>query len=116
MQHFMSLKDLPMASFAKAVFFAVHLFKEQIFSMSEHVEMFLADFLRVNRGDCCNKNECDLLKDKKGCPVWIYLCHYANHTDDWNQSLEKYRRRMDRWVAIHAYNKDDYDQMSEEQK
>ena len=35
------------------MFFAVHLFKEQIFSMSDHLERILKQFLKVLRNECC---------------------------------------------------------------
>ena len=39
------------------MFFAVHLFKEQIFSMSDHLERIIKQFLKVNRCECCFKQK-----------------------------------------------------------
>merc|ERR1719242_192822 len=69
MGSYAELADYPMASLAKEIFFAVHLFKEQIFSMSDQVEMYLYDFLMVNRRECCSNEaqkryRTDLTKNK----------------------------------------------------
>ncbi len=50
------MKKVPVSSWMRQLFLAVHLFDEQIFSMSEDLERTLAQFLKVNRFECC-KNE-----------------------------------------------------------
>eukprot|EP01083_Nonionella_stella_P271885 921757_1 len=63
---YMSLEDLrrlPRASVIREEFFALHLFKEQMFSMGEHLQRILVQYLKVNRGECCD--ECDQTKQIK---------------------------------------------------
>eukprot|EP01084_Bolivina_argentea_P228140 385374_1 len=47
------VKKCPISSWVKQQFFAVHLFGQHMFSMSEHLERILAQFLKVNRYECC---------------------------------------------------------------
>eukprot|EP01084_Bolivina_argentea_P205938 351714_1 len=44
-----------MSSIIREEFFALHLFKEQIFTMSEHLERILDRFLKTNRYECCGE-------------------------------------------------------------
>ena len=91
------------------IFFAVHLFREQIFSMSDQVEMYLYDFLLVNRRECCDpkaqKKYNTNLKQNNGCPVWIQLCHLAGHHTQpphnkaWWESKRIFERQMLEWWA-----------------
>ena len=77
------------------MFFAVHLFREQIFSMSDHLERILKQFLKVNRMECCHSEarkkyaaavhedpvkgpHKDWKIHKEGC-MGTYLCHLAGH-------------------------------------
>merc|ERR1712126_534782 len=43
----------PVASQIRTAFFAIHLFREQMFSMSDNLEWYLVQFLRCNIKDCC---------------------------------------------------------------
>merc|ERR1719242_1670230 len=45
---FDNLVNIPLASFTRAVFFVIHIFREQIFSMSDNLENFLAMFLELH--------------------------------------------------------------------
>eukprot|EP01083_Nonionella_stella_P114533 338747_1 len=57
---YMSLEDLrrlPPASVIREEFFALHLFKEQMFSMGEHLQRILVQYLKVNRGECCDQTK-----------------------------------------------------------
>ena len=47
-------KRINCSSWVREEFFAVHLFREMIFSMSDHLERILAQFLRTNRFECCD--------------------------------------------------------------
>eukprot|EP01083_Nonionella_stella_P302623 1044216_1 len=55
---------VPPSSIAREIFFAVHLFREQIFSMSEHLERILNQFLKVNRFEVCDTAEMTKYKDQ----------------------------------------------------
>ena len=44
----------PMASKIRSVFFAVHLFRQQVFSMSAHLEYYLVQFLKCHNMECCD--------------------------------------------------------------
>eukprot|EP01083_Nonionella_stella_P094679 265717_1 len=46
------------------MFFAIHLFREQIFSMSEHLERILNQFLKVNRYEVCDEDVMEEYKDQ----------------------------------------------------
>merc|ERR1712228_117043 len=46
--NFDNLANIPLASFTRAVFFVIHIFREQIFSMSENLENFLAMFIELH--------------------------------------------------------------------
>eukprot|EP01084_Bolivina_argentea_P018120 33784_1 len=47
----------PLASKIRVVFFSIHLFRQQMFSMSEHLEYYLVEFLKCNQMDCCMKSK-----------------------------------------------------------
>merc|ERR1712228_349916 len=64
-----------LSSWMKEEFFAIHLFGEQIFSMNEHLERIIAQFLKVNRFECCDE------KQRKNYQ------HQHDHFKDWG--LEK---------------------------
>ena len=51
------LQNIPLSSWVKEEFFAIHLFGEQIYSMSDHLERIIAQFLKVNRHECCCQNK-----------------------------------------------------------
>ena len=116
------LKAIPVASLIKEAFFAVHLFKEQIFSMSGHVEMMLYDFLLVNRQDCCGDHGVDAMKDEMGSPIWIHLCHLAGHytkkphNKSWNESTVHMEKQFERWAAINHFEREDEKMNDEESK
>eukprot|EP01084_Bolivina_argentea_P073035 132566_1 len=56
------LNGVPMSSIVREEFFALHLFKEQIFTMSEHLERILDRFLKTNRYECCGECQQHKLK------------------------------------------------------
>merc|ERR1712176_372294 len=45
--------DIPISSKTRSIFFAVHLFRQQIFSMSVHLEYWLSAFLYLH----CNMDQ-----------------------------------------------------------
>eukprot|EP01083_Nonionella_stella_P269292 911020_1 len=45
-------KAAPLESKTRVLFFSIHLFKEQMFSMSTHLEYYLVQFLKCNRMEC----------------------------------------------------------------
>ena len=45
--------QIPIASWMRQEFFALHLFREQMFSMNECLERMQAQYLRCNRMECC---------------------------------------------------------------
>eukprot|EP01084_Bolivina_argentea_P295215 508188_1 len=47
---------VPLSSWTRQAFFALHLFKEQMFLMSEHLEQIVAQCLKINRHECCINN------------------------------------------------------------
>ena len=49
----------PMASKIRSVFFAVHLFRQQVFSMSAHLEYYLVQFLKCHNMECCGHGDSD---------------------------------------------------------
>eukprot|EP01083_Nonionella_stella_P152390 488390_1 len=51
------IQKVPMSSLAREMFFAIHLFKEQILSMSEHLQRMLVQFLKVNRCEVCEEDD-----------------------------------------------------------
>merc|ERR1712092_3226 len=46
-------QKVPLASALREEFFVFHLFKEQKFSLSDHLEMIMATYLRAIRFECC---------------------------------------------------------------
>jgi len=50
------LGKVPLSSWMRQEFTAIHLFQQQMYSMSENLELMLAQYLRVNRRECCDKN------------------------------------------------------------
>ena len=49
--------SLPMASYRKELFFAIHLFEEQVFSLNNPLALKLATYLTVNRKECCENKK-----------------------------------------------------------
>eukprot|EP01083_Nonionella_stella_P091885 256969_1 len=80
-------KFVPPSSIAREIFFAVHLFREQIFSMSEHLERILNQFLKVNRYECCDPDVTDKYKDQ--------------NKDDWEIKTGCLRDRLCKLCARH---------------
>eukprot|EP01083_Nonionella_stella_P091883 256964_1 len=80
-------KEVPASSIARQSFFAVHLFREQIFSMSEHLERILNQFLKVNRYECCDPDVTDKYKDQ--------------NKDDWEIKTGCLRDRLCKLCARH---------------
>jgi len=52
--HTQVVMDLPIVSQMREVFFTVHLFREQIFTMSDHLAHNLVQFLKVLTNECCD--------------------------------------------------------------
>ena len=74
----------PVSSLMRETFFALHLFKEQIFSMSDHLERIISGFLKVNRGECCSdsiQKQYEDHYDSKWNPntLCTLLCPAAGH-------------------------------------
>eukprot|EP01083_Nonionella_stella_P146257 459785_1 len=95
-------KFVPPSSIAREMFFAIHLFREQIFSMSEHLERILNQFLKVNRYELCDK---DVIMMKK---------YKAQNKDDWGSKSEgclpskicSLGARHRKFVAVHEPEND----------
>jgi len=49
-----AVRRLPMVSQMREVFFTVHLFREQIFTMADHLADYLVQFLKVLTNECCD--------------------------------------------------------------
>lgn len=47
------LQSLPLDSYRKELFFAIHLFREQIYSVNKPLAIKLATYLSMNRKECC---------------------------------------------------------------
>eukprot|EP01083_Nonionella_stella_P093401 261745_1 len=50
-------KQAPLESKTRVLFFSIHLFNEQMFSMSTHLEYYLVQFLKCNRMECCEHRD-----------------------------------------------------------
>eukprot|EP01084_Bolivina_argentea_P010557 19673_1 len=50
-------QQITLSSWIRHAFFAIHLFRSQIFSMGEYSARILSEFLKVNRYECCKKRE-----------------------------------------------------------
>ena len=48
------LQKVPLSSWLREEFLVIHLFREQIFTMSPHLAQMLAQYLRVCRKECCD--------------------------------------------------------------
>ena len=59
------------ASYVRSAFFAVHLFKEQIFSMSDHLETMMEAFLHCIFGDCEKMNNEEFISSCNSKTAWI---------------------------------------------
>eukprot|EP01084_Bolivina_argentea_P031812 58865_1 len=46
----------PFASKMRVLFFSINLFHSQMFSMSQHLEYYLTEFLKCTQMECCRKN------------------------------------------------------------
>ena len=47
----------PWPSYMRDVFFAIHLFGQQMYSMSDHLEMIVNQLLKCNRHECCVESQ-----------------------------------------------------------
>eukprot|EP01084_Bolivina_argentea_P312822 541621_1 len=63
----------------RQIFFAVHLFNQQIFSMSEHLEEIMIQFLKVSLNKCCSESEQSLSEDCDLKMLRDHLCAIAGH-------------------------------------
>ena len=110
----------PIASQIRTAFFAIHLFREQCFSMSEHLEYYLVEFLKCVNKHCCTNNGREHtrkrrreLKRNDGVRFSFlsWLCtHIAGHPkplfsiNEWNQERNeekiKNRFRDERWKKV----------------
>eukprot|EP01083_Nonionella_stella_P251271 867105_1 len=72
-------KKAPLASKMRVVFFAIHLFREQMFSMSKHLEYYLVEFLKCLRKDCCSTKKRLLTKQQKKSFLSFLCCQIAKH-------------------------------------
>eukprot|EP01084_Bolivina_argentea_P073037 132570_1 len=113
------LNGVPMSSIVREEFFALHLFKEQIFTMSEHLERILDRFLKTNRYECCGEFKTEEEKKELGlCDET--LKEYKEHHDvnnDWSIDYickkiccfrhcggEKAWEEMDTWIKTKENN------------
>merc|ERR1712173_214079 len=88
-------ESVPMSSLMREIFFALHLFKESIFSTSDHLERIVAQFLKVNRRECCDENvqqKYSYQYDEKWDPqtMCVPLCAAAEHPE----GIKKWQKRM----------------------
>merc|ERR1712232_1339017 len=107
------IKNIPLSSWMRQEFFAIHLFKQQMFSMSDDLALMLAQYLRVHRGECCNQKIRRHYKSsdksiKKSMSDWKnrmnHLCVFgAQHQkklpskeekNDWNDIQNKAKYKM----------------------
>ena len=95
------MKIVPISSWMRKEFFAIHLFGEQIYSMSDHLERIIAQFLRANRFECCNENQEKKYEhqriqckdwDKDECKLVNFLCEHKMHSEE---VIEKNRAK---WI------------------
>ena len=114
-------REQPVASQIRNAFFAIHLFREQMFSMSEHLEYYLVEFLKCLMKHCCLSSLKKRLKlkqeghevitnqqrtkDKYKYSFLSWLCaNIAGHKnaktkpDEWND--EKNRFRNEEWKTV----------------
>eukprot|EP01083_Nonionella_stella_P001119 3241_1 len=68
-------KASPLQSKTRDIFFSIHLFKEQIFSMSPHLEYYLVNLLKCNRLDCCE----NITKSISTSFLLWLCCEIAHH-------------------------------------
>ena len=68
-------QKVPLASSLREEFFVFALFKEQIFSMSPHLALMMATYLRAFRFECCANKE-------------KYAAHYVSYSQAWNDKLQ----------------------------
>merc|ERR1712228_561204 len=105
------LDSVPLSSWLRQEFIVIHLFQQQMFSMSENLEMMLAQYLRVNRRECCDKNMHKYWKRNKGWNERAnHLCIVAKHRQEtvkeanaWKQMSvnNKQRKDIDRLLKIY---------------
>ena len=114
-------REQPVASQIRTAFFAIHLFREQMFSMSEHLEYYLVEFLKCLMKHCClsshkkrqkvEKEGHEVItnkqrkKDKYKYSFLSWLCaNIAKHTnaktkaEEWND--QKNRFRNEEWKTV----------------
>merc|ERR1712113_285737 len=88
----MGNQKVPLASALREEFFVFHLFKEQKFSLSAHLEMIMATYLRAIRFECCkNKDK----YEKKSYPKHMneklqHLCY--KHHDNGTNKIQMFGR------------------------
>merc|ERR1712228_803973 len=92
-------KKAPLASRVRSLFFSIHLFREQMFSMSEHLEYYLIEFLKCNRLDCCEQSvykqhgfgpNDSAIKDSFLSFLCCQVAHHPNaltNNDDWIKNV-----------------------------
>lgn len=92
---------MPMVSMVREWFFLLQLFKEQMFSMDEQLELYLASALAVNRKECCEnkkkyagKYDDEIMIPESEWNLNLDEAHfeYANHSED---GKDLFKKRMD---------------------
>eukprot|EP01083_Nonionella_stella_P299389 1016623_1 len=94
-------KKVSLSSWTKQMFFVVHLFNEQIFSMTEDLERMLGIFLAVNRTDCCQKPR---IKENYLCRT---LCDIAHNKHEEEMKMDDDEWKMKR-IMVMLWNKFEY--------
>eukprot|EP01083_Nonionella_stella_P070625 189073_1 len=103
-------KKAPLASKMRVVFFAIHLFGEQMFSMSGHLEYYLVEFLKCLRKDCCSRKT-ELTPTQRESFLSFLCCRIAKHDksltreSDWKKLKPDKERQKEEQILRILWNK-----------
>ena len=98
---------LSFASHVRRWFFAIHLFHQQVLSMSPHLERHIALLLRLNRKECClHKEKYKEHHDDNAALLWYHHLVHDPHGDipkDVQQAMQSaafYDERMKKMAQV----------------